>query len=132
MTVARNLVYGGYIDHGKPSIDLAPTLVWDASLIFLAILTASVPVLIHMLRELSTAHLLTTNHSRSGRGSSHQLSTLESGTSVKRRAGVDDGNAVGEDDVKLGDDGRSVSAATISHSGRPSLQGSEVAILPHD
>ncbi|KAM0714582.1 hypothetical protein Q7P37_009878 [Cladosporium fusiforme] len=132
LTVGRCLAYGEYVDHGRASIDLAPTLVWDASMVFSAILTASVPVLLHMLRDLSTAHLLTTNHSRSGRGSAHQLSTLESGTGGKMRAGVDDGDAVGEDDFKLGDDGHSVSATTTPQSGRPSLQGSEVAILPHD
>lgn len=136
LTVGRYLAYGEYIGHGRASIDLAPTLVWDTCLVFSAILMASVPVLLQMLRELSTAHLLTTNHSRSGRRSSHQLSILESGTGVRRRAGGDGGNAAGENGVKLDDDGdddsHSVSAATTSQMGRPSLQGSEVAILPHD
>lgn len=137
LTVGRYLAYGKYVDHGRASIDLAPTLVWDASVLFAAILTASVPVLLHTLRELSTAHLLTTNHSRSGRGSSHQLSTLESGTGGngtggKMRAGADDDNAMGGYDFKHGDDGHSMSTTTTPQFGRPSSQGSEVAILPHD
>jgi hypothetical protein len=120
-TVGRHVAYGGYLREGRPSIDLAPTLVWDACLIFFGVLAASVPVLLHMLAELGSVHLLTTNHSRSGRGSGHQLSTLESGASTKRDAGRNAGkNTTIVDGVRPGDDGSNVSVATTQYERRTS------------
>jgi hypothetical protein len=140
-TVGRHVAHGGFLRDGRPSIDLAPTLVWDACLIFFGVLTASVPVLLHMLAELGSVHLLTTNHSRSGRGSGYQLSTLESGASTKRDAGRDTGEAEGMtayvsagenaptvDDVRPGGDGSNVSVATTQYWRRTSWD-SQAAIL---
>jgi hypothetical protein len=140
-TVGRHVTYGGYLRDGRPSIDLVPTLVWDACLIFFGVLTASVPVLLHMLAELGSVHLLTTNHSRSGRGSGYQLSTLESGASMKRDAGRDNGKADGMsayvsagknaptvNDVRSDDYGSNVSIATTPY-GRRMSWDSQAAIL---
>jgi hypothetical protein len=94
-----------------------------------------------MLAELGSVHLLTTNHSRSGRGSGHQLSTLESGASMKKNVGGDTGKADGMsayvsagknaptvNDVRSGDYGSNVSVATTRY-GRRTSGDSEAAIL---
>jgi hypothetical protein len=62
LTTAHHVAYGKYPYDGRPSIDLAPTLVWGECLIFSGTLTTSVPVLLHMLAELGSTHLLTANH----------------------------------------------------------------------
>lgn len=138
-TVGHHVAYGEYLHDGRSSIDLAPTLAWEAFLIFSGILTASVPVLIHMLAELGTAHLLTTNHSRSGQGSSHQLSTRESGKTVKGEAGVTGGTvgrSASKSVVEGGDDGigadsfSAASVRTMPHYGRRESQDSDALILP--
>jgi hypothetical protein len=139
VTVVCHLAYAKYLQRGRPSIGLAPLLVWGACLEFFAILTASVPVLVHKLRELGPTHLLTINNTSTGGRSSYQLSALESvrvvkgGTSVVREdvgttgrdIGIAFGNA-GDDD----DDHRSVSFATTTQYGRRPSQDSEAAILP--
>lgn len=138
-TVGHHVAYGEYLRNGRPSIDLAPTLAWDACLIFSGILTASVPVLIRVLAELGTAHLLTTSHSRSGQESSHQSSTLESGETVKGEAGVMGGtvgrsaskSAVeGGDDEIRADNFGAASVRTMPHYGRRESQDSDALILP--
>jgi hypothetical protein len=98
-------------------------------------------MLLPMLAGLGSVHLLTTNHSRSGRGSGHQLSTLESGANVKRDVGGDTGKADGMsayvsagknaptvNDVRSGDYGSNVSVATTPY-GRRTSWDSEAAIL---
>jgi hypothetical protein len=86
-------------------------------------------VLLHMLAELGSVHLLTTNHSRSGRGSGYQLSTLESGASTKRDAGRNAGkNITIVDGVRPGDDGSNVSVATTQYERRTSWD-SQATIL---
>jgi hypothetical protein len=138
MTVGYHLAYANYSRRGRPSIGLAPSLVWGACLEFFAILTASVPVLVHMLRELGPTHLLTTNHTSTGGGSSYQLSALESGRVVKGGTGVvrEDVDTIGRDvgsafgNAGDDDDHRSVSFATTTQCGRRPSQDSEAAILP--
>jgi len=144
--VGRHVAYGEYLRVGRASVDLAPTLVWESILIFLGVLTASVPVLMHVLAELGTAHLLTTNHTSSGKESSHQLSTLKSGSAAKGTGGAkvsnvgvsggsNDGGMDWYDGVRDewnigtngGDGGESIAATT--QNGRSS-QESQTAILP--
>lgn len=137
--VGRYIAYEQYLHHGRPTVGLAPTLEWEACLNFVATCTASVPVLLHVLKELGTVHLLTTSHSRSERGSSYPLSSLAS-----RRGGRVEPDAAGgvhpspdamtKDarvrDVELGErQPPSSSGATASLGGRRSSYGSEVGIL---
>jgi hypothetical protein len=133
LTVIRHVAYAKYLRDGRVSIDLAPTLVWEACLVFSGVLMASVPVLLQRLAELGSVHLLSTNHIRSGRGSSYQLSTLESGTIRKGKADVAERNVaenIGDDYYDgTGRDDRSVSFVASSQCGRRPSQGSQVQIL---
>lgn len=137
VTVGRHVAYGEYLHDGRPSIDLAQTICWEASLVFSGIFTASVPVFLHMLAELGTAHLLSTNHISSGGGSSHQLSALESGTGMQGRSGAkgdvslrseDVGEGAGHGAQQDGDDGSVSFATTLPCGGRLS-QDSQASIL---
>jgi hypothetical protein len=133
LTVIRHVAYAKYLRDGRTSIDLAPTLVWEACLTFTGILTASVPVLLQRLAKLGSVHLLSTNHVRTGRGSSYQLSTLESGTAGKPKVGLVEESAGENSGEECGDgashDDRSVSFVTSFQPGRRHSQGSQVQIL---
>lgn len=133
-TVGRHITYQEYLRRGRTNIDLAPTLIWDEFLLFLAISTASVPVLMHVLSDLGSVHLLTNKHSRSDGESSHPLSTLESGTGSKKDSATKecpDPNVFELDNIKrAADDTQSESVATSQGGRRPS-EGSEVTILRH-
>lgn len=133
-TVGRHIAYQKYLRRGRPNIDLAPTLIWDEVLLFLAIFTASVPVLMHMLRDLGSVHLLTDKHSRSGGESSNPLSTSESGAGIKKASVTKEcagANVFELDNIeRAANDTQSESIAT-SRGGRRLSEGSEVAILRH-
>jgi hypothetical protein len=130
LTVVRHVAYARYLRDGRTSIDLAPTLVWEACLVFTGVLTASVPVFLQRLAELGSLHLLSTNHIRTGRGSSYQLSTLESGTVGKPRVGLAEWSA-GEISGEEYGDGASRDDGSVSFVGRRPSQGSQVQILGH-
>lgn len=88
LRVAHYVAYDRYLRSGTPSIDLAPTLVLEQSLLFLGLLTASAPVFLNTLAGFGSTHLLTMNHSRSDGTSSHQLSALGSGVAGQASSDV--------------------------------------------
>jgi hypothetical protein len=114
-TVAHYVAYEKYLRDGRLGIDLATILVLEACLIFSGILTASVPVLLHMLAEFGSIHLLKTNHI----SSSYQLSAL----ALNNLAGVQDGGG--------GYRSGASAASTTYHLGRYS-QDSEDQIIGQD